>query len=234
MCRALRQVLVPTAQPLGDLVDEDVRAVRVDGHTVQGEVLAQLHPIHLDQITDGHGRVQPRQQLDSRACVVVRERRNTCVGGHDVERLNGRLVDASVELHRAVVDAFAEVAHLQAVGLEALLQEPHGLGADAVDFRQALLGEEQNRRDAAREQVVQLTDDRLLGLVGPHGVANDEFLDGHEGLAVGHGDAFHSDRSEHERVSCHEWYYTTLLIKSKCTNPWIGTLICAGAKLTLL
>ena len=59
--RALGQVLVPATQPLGDLVDEERRAMRVDGHAVKAEVLAQLDAVHLDQLADRHGRVQLRQ-----------------------------------------------------------------------------------------------------------------------------------------------------------------------------
>lgn len=188
--RTLRQVPIPAAQPLVDLVDEDLRAVRVDGHAVKAEVLPQLDAVHLGQLPDRHARVQPRQQLDSRACVVVRERRNTCVGGHDVERLDGRLLDAAVELDRAVVDALTEVPRDQTVGLHAILDEAHGLEADAVDLGEALLGEEQNGRDASREEVVQEADDRLLGLVGADATANDELLDGEARFFECHGNAF--------------------------------------------
>ncbi len=186
----LGEVHVPVPQALDDLVDDDRGPVRVDGDAVEVDVVRQGGAVHRDQLGDRHLGVDPGQQVHRRARVVVRERGDALVDRQDVQHLDRRLLDGAVERLDAVFDALAEVARLETVGLEAVLDEAQRDRADALDLGQAGLGHEEDRRDAATEVAAERPDDLPLGLVRPEPSALDELLDRHTCLAGVHGIAF--------------------------------------------
>lgn len=138
-----------------ELVELVVEPAVVDRHAGSGDQLTNALAGKPGQLTQRQPVDMPAEYADDAAVEVVRESPGLAVLDEYVECLNRDLVDAHVEFAGAVGNLLLAIAKAQSVPWQVRLDDAEPSLADAFDVQHPFARQQQQRRDATAELVVQ-------------------------------------------------------------------------------